>query len=301
MEYGVDLQGYEHLSKHETRYSHTNPQLTTKEDIENITLADYGLTADTVKAYLFGVEVVDPNTGKPMGDEFYVHSLETAITQAEQKLDIAIFPRIEQEHHDYRSNEFNSHMYTHVYRRPIIQVENLNLELNGRPFRSFPSSWLKVYHLFGHLQISPAPFANNGGGVYNQDALFPAYGFPVLPRGSQYSLTTAPQMIHVEYIAGLLPRENAYTNKPWEMPSTLEKYIVKLALKEIMQVWGRLLIQPGLAGSTLTMDGVTETVNTTQSAKYSAMSAEIDQIDGDIIDLEDSLKTYFGTNSLTTV
>lgn len=299
--YGVDLQGYEHQQPVTNQYAHNNPQKITKEQIENLTLEDYGLTPDTIKSYMYGIEITNPTTGEPMGDDFYTHTIETALAQAEQTLDIAIFPRYETEHHDYRSVEFNSHMFTHTYRRPIIQVERFNLELNGKPFRSFPSQWLKTYHLFGHVQIAPAPFANNGGQVYNSDTLFPAYGFPFLPSGNTYQHTTAPQMLHVEYIAGLLPRQNAYSHKPWEMPATLEKYIIKIALKEIFQLWGRLVVSPGLASQSLTMDGITESVTTTQSAMYSAMSAELKHIDEDIAELEDGLKSYFGNNSLLTV
>ena len=40
-------------------------------------------------------------------------------------------------------------------------------------------------------------------------------------------------------------------------------------------MWGRLLIQPGLASTSISIDGISESMGTTQSARYSAMSAEI--------------------------
>lgn len=268
-------------------YSHNNPRRIDLEDLGKLTMADYNLSPEAIKTYMYGMTVADPATGKEMGDEFYNHILEAAIAQTEQKFDIAIIPRLREEHHDYRSQEFNSYMHTHVYKRPILQVEDLKLELSGRPMRSFPSRWWKVYPLFGHIEIMPSPImsAANGGGLH--------FAAPV--PGLRQAHTFAPQMIHVDYVAGMLPRKNAGYAEEWEMPANLEKYILKMATKEIFQVWGRLIFPPGMAGTTLSMDGVSETINTTQSAMYSTVSAYLTEIDDELAILEEGLKSYYGS------
>ena len=67
-------------------------------------------------------------------------------------------------------------------------------------------------------------------------------------------------------------------------------------MKELFKVGGRLIIGAGIASRSLSMDDVTESVVTTQSAMYGGYSADILQIDADIKDLVSKLRSYFGTN-----
>lgn len=298
--YGEELQGYE-PERNEggyqpSKYSHNNPQNITLEEIDLLTMADYGLSPSAVKAYMFGLSVTDPRTNKPIGDEFYENAIQSAMAQVEQELDIAIFPRLEVEHQDYHSENFNSYMYTHVYKRPIIQVENLKMEMSGRGIYSYPSKWWTVYNLSGHIEIMPTPLMQSGNNFMG-GSVYPYPVASVIRPGT--GKTFAPQMIHVEYIAGLLPRKHGAYNRQWEMPATLEKMILKVAVREIFQLWGRLLIQPGLASTSISMDGISQSMGTTQSAMYGAVSADITQINADIAELKKALKGYFGSNFIT--
>ncbi|MGI4657220.1 hypothetical protein ACR2XU_27810 [Klebsiella pneumoniae] len=67
---------------------------------------------------------------------------------------------------------------------------------------------------------------------------------------------------------------------------------------EIYQVWGNLIIGAGIANKTLEVDGITETIGTTQSAMYGGASAQILQINEDIKELLDGLRAYFGYNMI---
>lgn len=277
-------------------YAHGNQQHVDPEKVNDYTLADYGLTADTVKAYMYAVKVLDPETGKEMGEAFYNHVLEVAIGKAEKELDIAILPRFEEEHHDYHQSDFNSFMYTHTFKRPILQVEALSLEMNGRAMYRYPSNWWKVYNLAGHIELYPTALMQSGGtGGMGYDQVFSGYpqlaGMPPA-GGANY----APQMIHVNYIAGLVPRERAGVSRDWEMPADLEQLIIKYALKEVFQVWGRLIVGAGIASKTLIIDGVSESIETTQSAMYTGSAADIILIDDDIAKLTANLKSFYGFN-----
>lgn len=292
MAYDYAQQGYEDERvgfASTSAYTHSNPEHIDITTLESMTMEDYGLTPAAVRAYMFGLSVQDPQTGEPMGDEFYLHTLENAVAQAEQKFDIAIFPRIETEHHDYNSTEFNSYMHTRVHKRPIIQLEGVRLEINGRKMYAYPSNWWHVYHLSGHVEVMPSPLSQANIGMLS--------GYPVGgPFGTIIRGNRAPQMIEVSYVAGLLPRKSATYNRQWEMPATLQKVILKLAIREIFELWGRLLIQPGLASTSLSIDGISQSMGTTQSAMYGAVSADINQINQDIAELEKDLHGYFGGN-----
>ena len=291
-EYGYDDQGDGSVY---APYSHGNPQHIDIAEIEQITPADYGWTPATIKSYMFGVRVVDPETGQELGDTFYEHVIDTSIAKAEKELDIAILPRlIKAEHHDFHQSDFNSFMYTHTYKRPIVQAEALKLEINGRPMYNYPSNWWKVYSLAGHVEMYPTALMQTGIG-FGYEQVFQGYpqlaGMP--PSSGQ---TFAPQMVHVDYVAGMLPRKSRGYNAEWECPADLEQLVIKYAMKEIFQIWGRLIIGAGIAGKTLSIDGISETIQTTQSAMYGGASADVRQIDEDIDKLLSALRAYFGLN-----
>ena len=275
--------------------THGNPLRVKPEDVGKYTLADYGWTPEALKSYMFGVPVRDPETGQEMSDTYYQHYLEVAVAKAEKELDIAILPRfIQNEHHDYYSSDFNSYMYTHTYKRPILYVDSFTLEMSGRQIYNYNREWWRVYGLAGHIEVMPTALMQSAMGGMGYD--IGVYGMPMyagLPVvGNQQ--TFAPQMIHVDYVAGLLPRERAGVSNEWEVPADLEQLVLKYALVEVFQQWGRLIIGAGIAGRTLSIDGISETVQTTQSAMYSGSSADILLIKEDIADLEANLKSYFG-------
>lgn len=290
---------YEDSNNSLAPYSHHNPKRIELEDVNKYTLEDYGLTPEAVKAYMYGLNVIDPSTGQSMGDTFYKHAIETAIAEVESTLDIAILPRPVLTHHDYNDTEYNSFMFIKTYKRPILQVEKLSLEYNGRSVYTYPSGWWKVYSLAGHIQVSPTPLMQAGHGAGAM--MLPSVGASLALMGAMGAMnsTFAPQMIHVDYVAGMLPRARAGVHQEWEMPANLEKLILKHAVKEIFQQWGRLILSPGIATRTISMDGISETIGTTASAMYGAASADLAQIEKDIDILTKGLKSYYGTNFIS--
>ena len=57
-----------------------------------------------------------------------------------------------------------------------------------------------------------------------------------------------------------------------------------------------MIIGAGIANKSLDVDGISETIGTTQSAMYGGASAQIIQINDDIDELLKGLQSYFGTN-----
>lgn len=300
MNYNSSLDPYgSHLfnNKNDQYTDESNSKKLTSEDLENIRLSDYGWTPDVIKNYfMFGIEIKDEH-GNILDDNFYNSLFETAIANAEQALDIVILPRYEVEKHDFNEQEFNSYMHTHTRAKPIIQVENLSLQFNGRTIYDYPGEWWKVYNKPGHIEIFPTTLMQSGGSGYNMTTFT---GYPALagamPGG--YNRTFAPQMIKISYIAGVLPRKRAGITREYEIPSNLQTLVIKYALRELFQVGGRLIIGAGIASRTLSMDDVTETINTTQSSMYGGYSAEILQIDKDIEELLRNLRSYYGQNMI---
>lgn len=277
--------------------THGNPMYVSPENVDSYTIADFGWTPEALKSYMFGVPVKDPATGEEMSDVYYKHYLEVAIAKAEKELDIAILPRfVRNEHHDFFASDFNSYTHTKLYKRPVLYVEDFKLELSGRPLYSYNPEWWRVHNLGGQVEIMPTALMQAGTGGFGGDiglGSMTQYGtLPIL--GTQQ--TFAPQMVHVDYIAGMVPRKRAGISNPWELPADLEQLVLKYALVEVFQQWGRLIIGAGIAEKTLTVDGISETIKTTQSAMYTGSSADIELINRDISKLEANLRSYFGTS-----
>lgn len=297
--FGGNLDPYESSMQYEYPYHPSgNPKHIEKSLVEDYTIADYGWTPEVIKEhYMYGIRVQNPETGKEMDDSFYNHIFEIAIDKAEKSLDISIIPDFQDEQRDYYEQDFNSYMFVHAYKKPILQVENLQLHFNGRPIYQYPANWWKVEHVDGQIQLYPTALMQVGQGASYSSAIS---GYPYLagmmpPQGNTY----APQMIRLEYISGMLPRRRAGVSKPWECPPSLEQLVIKYALKEIYQVWGNLIIGAGIANKSLDVDGISETIGTTQSAMYGGASAQIIQIDSDIKELLKALQSYFGTNMVS--
>lgn len=275
-------------------YEHNNPQLINLEDVDSYTMDDYGFTVDAVKSNHFGIVVTDPRTGEHLPDAFYKAKLESAVAQVEKMLDIVILPRVVTEHHDFYRNDFESFMHIHTHHKPILQVENVRLEYGGGTVFNYPTKWWKVYKLYGHLEMLPTLMSS--GDNLNLTQVYSGYpmitGIPQLTGSNNY----APQMFHVVYVAGMLPPQRRGVTQPHEMHPDMWNLIIKIALKEVFEQWGRLIIGAGIANMSINIDGVSQSIDTTQSAMYGGASADIDQLDRDIKDLTSSLKSYYGMN-----
>ncbi|AMQ66595.1 tail fiber protein [Bacillus phage Shbh1] len=284
-----------HGENYRTPYGPNNPERIPLDKVNDYKLEDYGLTVENVKANHFGVEITDPRTGQHLPDAFYRAKIEDAVAKVEKQLDIVILPRIVREYHDYNRMDYNSHTYLHTFQKPIVQVESIALQYSGHSVFRYPSRWWRVYHLYGHLQMLPALMLS---GEQGNLSLAQSYsGFPMIAGvPPSMSNTSMPQLFQVDYVAGMLPPSRRGVSQPWEMHPDLWDLIVKHALKEVFQQWGRLIIGPGIAGMTMQIDGVSQSIDTTQSAMYGGASAEIIQLDNDIKELTNGLKSYYGQN-----
>jgi hypothetical protein len=277
-------------------YGHSNEKVIDLAKVDEMTLADYGFTVDAVKMNHFGISVTDPRTNEHLPDAFYAAKLESAIARVEKRLDIVILPRVLEEHHDFHSNQFNSFMFIKTHRKPILQAEVVRLEYGGHTIYNYPPNWWRVYNLEGHMQMLPNTTLSGNQG--NSLSLAQAYtGYPMIagmPMSGGNNF--APQMFHVKYVAGMLPPSRRGVTQTNEMHPDLWDLVIKMALREVFEQWGRLIIGAGIANMQISMDGFSQSIDTTQSAMYGGASAEILQLDKDIEELIGGLESYYGTN-----
>lgn len=281
-------------------YGKGNPKHINLEDLKNISVTDYDLTPEAIKAYLFGLEVVDPNTGKALPDSFYKRMVQTKIALAEQKLDIAIFPRlVKRERHDMYEAETASYNNIKLYKHPVIQVEEMSMDFGSTQMSAYPSDWWRVYNMFGSIQTFPVNNFLMGNGIastsiYNNmgmGTMFPyGYGYGIAQAPGS---TSAPQVFSLDYVAGMLPASNGNYNEDWEMPADLQELILKYCMIDILEQWGKLILGAGIAEKSIDVDGISEKIVTTQSAMYTGSAADIDLLRKDIDQLEAGLRSRY--------
>lgn len=282
-------------------YDINNPKRIDLDKIDDVTPADIGLTPYMIKKYMFGLKIVDPDTKQELDDSVYEHLIDTKIPYAEQQLGIAILPRIiANERHDYYANDFMHYNYIQTYERPILQVNSVEMMYNNQRLEKFPTSWLKVYTRTGEIEINPAVIVGdssvlNGGEAYMNGtqaiSSAPLWGLPGIA-----STDVVPQALQYTYVAGMLPPTRRGITRDWEVPLDLVQLIAKYVLRELLEIWGDLIIGAGIAGESLSIDGISESTTTTQSAMYTGGAARIKLIDDTIASLEQGLRNRYGYN-----
>ena len=282
-------------------YDINNPKRIDLAKIDDVTPADIGLTPYMIKKYMFGLKIVDPDTKQELDDSVYEHLIDTKIPYAEQQLGIAILPRIiANERHDYYANDFMHYNYIQTYERPILQVNSVEMMYNNQRLEKFPTSWLKVYTRTGEIEVNPAVIVGdsnvlNGGEAYMNGtqaiSSAPLWGLPGIA-----STDVVPQALQYTYVAGMLPPTRRGITRDWEVPLDLVQLIAKYVLRELLEIWGDLIIGAGIAGESLSVDGISESTTTTQSAMYTGGAARIKLIDDTIASLEQGLRNRYGYN-----
>ena len=289
-------------------YSTSNPKRVDLSKVDSYTPADYGLTVNAVKALMFGMKVVDPDTGKEMPDSAYLAFISNAITKAEQDLDVVILPRVlGRERHDFYENDYGVYGYVKSNYRPILQVEDLSVMFNNQRIMRMPKDYWKVYSRTGEVESFPTGFltaiGSQGGayGVSSVNQTVPQWlAFPTMYGLDNYGWNYSPQAIQIDYVAGMLPPQRMGVTRDFEMPMTLNQLILKIALKDVLQIWGDLIIGAGISSKELAIDDIHENIVSTQSASFTGAGARIQLLDSDISNLEDGLKSYYG-QSITEV
>ncbi|UKM96608.1 hypothetical protein [Brochothrix phage ADU4] len=276
-------------------YTDGNPKRINIDAVDKMTLKDYGITADQVKAQMFGIPVVDPNTGEELGDDYYNTAIHAVVSNIEKTLSICILPRMELEMKDYYATD----NILKLRKRPVLQVEQFNVQTPNMVSVNYPDNWWRVSCLSGSLEIQPSVGALTQtirypyGDMDGRQPLSFFGGYSPYETGRQ---NYSSQRFKVGYVAGLLPPERLGVSREWEMHPDLLFLILKASAIHVLEVWGRLIIGPGIASSTLDIDGIMERIDTTQSAMYGGASADILQLNQDVQKLESGLKAYYAIN-----
>lgn len=222
------------------------------------------VTVEKLKqTYLFGVIVRNGETGEALPDEAYQQAIDTAVSMMEHYLDLSIAPVIDfVEYKDYHLNDYSEFGYMQLDNFPVHAVSSMKLvyfrDQDGEPItvQTIPNAWLRLNNHDGIIRLIPnTRFPGNlqlgANGGY----------FPELLNGAMI-----PQAWQVTYDYGFCSGQ---------IPVLLNQAIGIIASILVLITAGHLILGAGIASSSISIDGLSQSIGTTQSAENSGFSSTI--------------------------
>lgn len=231
-------------------------------------------TEDLIDNHFQGIDLVTYD-GTAFSRSFLVSCLNSATDRAEQMFDICITPQtVEDELHDFEGGSlFDSYQYTPLFKRPVRKINSMYYKMGNQKILDIPTKWIQLDKRLGDITIFPT----SSGVNYIQPALGTAVPYFMMR-------SYMPMAIVVNYEAGM--------DKD-EIPHSLLDWIYKYAAITIFEVWGDQIIGAGIASSSVSIDGLSQSIGTTQSAMYGGASARILEYRKDLEELTPIIRKYF--------
>lgn len=202
---------------------------------------------EMVQNFMFGIDLSDQQ-GNPFPRALLVAYLNSAIAYCETLFDICLTEQVvDSEPHDYERNDYTNWGYLQLWKRPVIEVTSLKLMYGTRPSFEIPLDWLKIDKNSGKVQMFPSQGSVSKLIIGSTGAIYGLHNY----------WDYAPHMWEVSYVAGM---------RQGDIPSHLKELIYKKATIGVLQVWGDLILGAGIASSSISIDGLSQSIGTTQSA-----------------------------------
>lgn len=219
------------------------------------------ITVDKLKSdYLFGINFTD-TSGKELSKDSFQTYINNAVSMLEHYLDISIDPvRGYIENRDYRLSEYAHWGYFQLDNFPVICINKIELvyfrDEDGNPetIQEIPLNWVRLQEHDGIVRLIP-------------NARFPA-SLQVSQTGNYF-----PEILRTEMVPHLWRINYDYGFDPGCIPALLNQAIALVAAVQALIVGGNLVLGAGIAGSSISLDSLSQSIQTTQSAENSALSA----------------------------
>ncbi len=226
---------------------------------------------DLKEKYLFGIDILitTPSGEVPLPDDTFVMHIEAAQERVSKILDLTLEEKEFAEDHDYYVSDYRNWGFINLYHRPIKEVKKLNLQFGPAYCFEMPKEWIIVRGEKATIQIFPT-----SGTIGNMLVTGAGNWIPLLFRRWEY----APQMWHVEYIAGY---------SPGECPRDIIDVVAKEACIGIAEGFMDLVIGTGVGSQSISVDGVS------QSSTRLIEHPRIKQYREDVKNFYDKLYSYY--------
>lgn len=242
------------------------------------------LTPDWLKeVWLWRIPIEFDND--KLTDEAIQFYIDSAISRAELLLNISIRSKtIENETYDYRLEEWMAGFgYVQLNTRPCSEVIDMNLNVITSEIK-IPKEWVQLKKKSAQINLIPYYGILSSANIANQVLIF----MPLLNATSY-----VPQILRVSYIGGYQDTE--------DVPDLLIQLIAMNATTGVLNVLGEIALggQAALAGYSIGIDGLSQSVSTTASAENAAYGGRIRQMEREMVEVVKTLRQYYYGLTLT--
>ncbi len=235
------------------------------------------ISVDELKEiFLFGVDLTDDN-GTDFPDTLFEFYIKAAVSWIERRVDIPLRPLvIADERHDFYRQDYYKYIRLQTQEYPILDVDTVKLVLpTEQEVISFDKEWLQIQKWSGQIEIIP------GRGQLSVIVLGQTGAWlPLIYGWTDY----IPDVFRIAYTAGF---------ERGQVPAELREMVGKAASFGPLNIAGDLVVGAGIAGRSMSLDGIATSVNTTQSATNSGYGARILEYRRELAETIPELRRYY--------
>lgn len=220
-------------------------------------------TSELRDLYMWGLlGLFQDENGVQFPERLYVHYIQYGIAKFQMKTRIRVLPTpIQGEKHDFEPESFrNRYLSLLLDEFPCVSVDKITLLMPGQQPFVLPDSWLRKDLALGVVDVVP-----------DTDVILPGL-VPAL-RGSFGSPKVTPQAISVDYVAGF---------PLGKLPPNIKDVIGKEAQSGPLNIGGDLVGGAAIASQSMSIDGLSQSVNTTSSPTMGGFGARLIQANNEL-------------------
>lgn len=217
------------------------------------------LSVDQLKSrYFFGLNLTD-DAGNELSEDTMAFYIKHAIQWLEDLLDIKIAKEtITDEPQDFYYPDYQTYIWTQLNHVPVIDITELKMTLpNQQDVITYDSSWLYERKAAGQVQVIP------GSGQMSIVTLGLSGAWLPFAYGRTKHI---PNIFVATYTAGF---------ERGCVPADIQHAVGMVASFGPLNLLGDIVIGAGIANTSLSIDGLSQSVGTTSSAENAAYSARI--------------------------
>ena len=244
--------------------------------------ADLVISVEELKElYLFGVDLTD-DEGNPFPDRMFTHYIESAIAWMEKELDIPVTPiEIVDELHDHLAGDYSRWGWFDLYQFPIICIREVAFQYPSQDSRVIiQNEWVVLPEdgASGLINIVP------GQGSIADVLLIPGQLMPMWSG----AFGRVPGVWRFTYRAGFEINE---------IPADIKDAIGMKASIGIFNIAGDLIAGAGIANTSISVPGLSQSIGTTSSATNSGYGARIGQYEKQLKEMLPNMRRFYGKGS----
>lgn len=285
LEQGVDTYEYDDLAGeisyyYKTSYYHSvtglESNLSDGRLGDDPSVAQILTVAELKEVFLFGLDLTD-DAGNPFPDLMFEWGIRSAISTLERQLDIRIKPTVfTGERYDYIRRDYLNWTIIKLRESPVISVEGVRVTWpSGSTVIEFPAEWIQLRADVGQVNIVPT------SGTLSQVLLTAGGSFlPLVASGRDF----VPNILEVDFTAGF---------PEGQVPQEIRDVLGKMAAFAPLNVAGDLIVGAGIASKSISIDGLSQSINTTSSATNAGYGARLIQYGKEIQRVLPMLRKYY--------